>query len=335
MYRMICLLGFLLGAAEGYSQGERQHLGADMPFFEKQAEKYQEWLDKRGMGEALRVERVRFKRKQGLTDSTELELFLLLRADNIDTAFAKWWRLKQDFDTDSDSLEACLFRTFIHKMEIPEAQGNIQVYIRNKEGAYIKNNHIFIWSDNGVLQRQIRGGTTRAKSFEISVPYPISAAGKSKSAKVNAAAKRRSPDAVFNLILYHVRLNMLEHPRYRNELSDRRPHIENDSIRTATTFKFAVADMGREVMTNQSRYIWEQWFGLNTIAMERLTFAFEYLPSNADGGYTIKCSIDGKYGSGVFKPRSSAYEDMSPDFDDFFEKYKNDFRLKLQQILAP
>lgn len=303
-----------------------------MLFFEKQASEYQRWLDAKGYGAALKVERVRLKvNRNGTIDSTELELFLLLRATDADTAIAKWNRMKKDFDTADDSLEAILYRTFVHKMEIPDSQGNIQIYVRNKYASYIKDNHIWIWQENGRIVTEKRVAVTKAKSFEISVPYSVKQTGKGKSSKVSAS-KRRSANEVFDIVLKHVKNLMLEHPKYRKELNDRKPHIENDSARTATTLKFTVADMGKEVLTDQSRYIWETWVGINTIAMERLYFYFEYIPA-ADGGYSLKCTIDGKFGSGVFKPRTSGYMNMEPDFDDFFEKYKNDFRSKLQTVL--
>jgi len=310
---------------------QRDTLSPSMPFFEQKMPEYQHWLEAKGFDKVLKTERVRLKLDRNhQTDSTEIELFLLFTANNPDTAMAQWTRLKKDFDTDADSLEAILFRTFIHKMEMPETQGNIQIYVRDTMGNYVRNYHIFIWSEDGKVKSQ-NVGKSRFKSFEISIPYKIATTGKGKASKV-PAAKRRSPDMVFNLVLQQVQNTLINHPRYREELDDRRPKIESDSTRTANTFKFTVADMGKEVLTDQERSIWEPWVGINTIAMERLTFSFEYNPA-ADGGYSLKCVIDGKFGSGVFKPRTSGYMNMEPDFDDFFEKYKNDFRLRLLNML--
>ena len=313
---------------------QREDLSADLPFFEQKAAEYQRWIEAKGIGEVLEVERVRLKvDRNRKIDSTEIELFLLFKATDADTAMAKWDRLKKDFDTRADSLEAFLFRTFIHKMEIPETQGNIQIYIPSRETRYLRGTHIWIWWENGRIITQKVVGVNKSKEFEISIPYKVSKTGKGQSAKVKPP-KRRSPDAVFNRILRHVKTTMLDHPRYKTELNDRKPQIENDSLRTATTFKFTVANLGKEVLTNENRAWWENWVGINTIPMERLTFRFEYLPEPAPGkGYSLKCIIDGKFGSGVFKPRTSGYMNMEPDFDDFFEQYKNDFRLKLLNLL--
>lgn len=330
MLKPIFLSILLLSAVTVFAQREDLTLG--LPFFEQKTVEYQRWLDAKGLGAVLDVEHVRLKvDRNGQTDPTELEMFMLLKSTDADTAMAKWNRLKTDFDTDADSLEAYLFRTYIHMMEIPEVQGNIQIYVRDKYGRYVKGNHIWIWSENGLVVSEKKVAVSKAKSFEISVPYPVDKTGKGKSTKLSTD-KRRSANAVFDLILKHVKTAIIEHPRYQKELDDRRPRIESDSVRTATTFKFTVADLGREVLTDQNRWVWEKWVGVNTIAMERLSFQFEYIPA-ADGGYSLKCIIDGKFGSGVFKPRTSGYMNMEPDFDDFFEKYKNDFRLTLQRLL--
>ena len=327
------LLAFCLFACfSAHSQQQREDLSASMPFFEKKSTEYQRWLDAKGFGKVLKVEKVRLKvDRNRKVDPTELELFLLLNATDVDTAVAKWNRLKKDFDTEADSLEAYLYRTFIHEMEIPDSQGNIQIYVRDKHTNYIKDTHIWIWLENGRIVSEKKIAVTKAKSFEISVPYSVQQTGKGKASKV-PAKKRRSADAVFDLVLKHVKTSMLEHPRYRTEITDRKPRIDNDSVRTATTLKFTVADMGKEVLSDQTRYFWESWVGINTIAMERLTFQFEYVPAS-DGGYSLKCTIDGKFGSGVFKPRTTGYMNMEPDFDDFFERYKNDFRQKIQSLL--
>jgi hypothetical protein len=330
MLKHFLLTILLLSAIAATAQREDLTLG--LPFFEQKTAEYQRWLDAKGFGAVLTVERVRLKvDRNNQTDPTELEMFLLLKSTDADTAMAKWNRLKTDFDTDADSLEAYLFRTYVHMMEIPEAQGNIQIYVRDKYGSYVKDNHIWIWSENGLIVSEKKVAVSKAKSFEISVSYPVNKTGKGNSTKLSAA-KRRSANAVFDLILKHVKTAMLDHPRYQKELADRRPRIESDSVRTTTTFKFTVTDLGREVLTDQTRWVWEKWVGINTIAMERLSFQFEYIPA-ADGGYSLKCMVDGKFGSGLFKPRTSGYMNMEPDFDDFFEKYKNDFRLTLQRLL--
>lgn len=325
------LLGLLFAALPSHAQ--KENLSGSMDFFQKQTAEYQRWLDAKGLGKALKVDQTRFKKdKKGKIDNTELELLLLMESTDLDTAIGQWNQLKKEFDSDADSLEAFLYRAFVHKMEIPEAQGNIQVYIKDAKHKYIPCFYIWIWHENGRIATQKKIGACKDKKFEVSIPpYRPKTTGRGKTAKIGKS-QTRPANEVFDLILQHVRATMLEQPRYQTELKDRKPRIENDSARTATTFKFTIADLGKEVLTNQTRTIWEKWVGLNTIAMERLHFQFEYAPVRG-GGFTLKCIIDGKYGSGVFRPRTSGYLNMEPDFDDFFETYKNNFKTSLQKKL--
>jgi hypothetical protein len=321
LFSAVCVAAFAPGRAMA-----QQSFRDDMPFFEQKAAEYQQWLREKGLGSTLRVDKVQFKTtKTGTKDYSEVELLLLVNSFDVDTAIAQWTQLKRAFDSPADTLEHFLYRDFVHKMEIPAAQGNIQIYVKNRRGEYSPCFHVWIWVEKGRTFIEKKVGECKAKAFEVTVspPRPV-ATGRSKTAKVSKP-RTPPPHEVFNTILLHVRESMLDQARYRTELNDRKPRIESDSLRTATTFRFTVANLGKEVLTDQTRSVWERWVRINTIAMERLTFQFEYQPAAA-GAYNLKCTIDGKYGSGIFKPRTTGYMNMETDFDDFFERYKDNFR---------
>ncbi|AEE52510.1 hypothetical protein [Haliscomenobacter hydrossis] len=323
---------FFLSPALMFAQYE--DLSEDMPFFQQKAQEYQNWLENKSLSEALQVDHVQFKtfKDTGKKDYTELELILVLRTHDLDSAVGKWNSLKKSFDSPADSLEAFLYRSFIHKMEINPAKGNIQIYIQDADRQYIPCFYIWIWWKNGriVSQKQIQACKT--KSFEVLIPaYRVSNVGRGQTAKV-AQSQIKSPQRVFNLISSYIKSNLLQAPRYQDILNDRKPIIE-DSLREGNHYTFIVANLGKEVLSDQTRSFWEKWVGINTIAMERLCFQFDYSP-NPDGSFNLKCTIDGKYGSGIFKPRKSAYMNMDDDFDDFFELYKNKFRQALLKQLT-
>lgn len=115
------------------------------------------------------------------------------------------------------------------------------------------------------------------------------------------------------------------------ELYDSR--LEEDRQCTGWHQLKALVTEGKEELTDQTRTFWEKFVRINTIAVERLSFQFDYF-HNQNGGYQLRCSIDGKYGSGVFKPRKSGYLNMENDFDDLFETYKNNFRQALLKYLS-
>jgi hypothetical protein len=317
------------------------NLAKDLSFFVQKAPEFNKLLIDKGLNKYLQVDLVRMqplKDKSGKyigIDSTELELLLLLKTNDPDSALVMWQALKQGFDTPEDSLENFLYRTFVHQMEIPGVQGSVQIYIKNQDGFYSSTFYVWIWEDiDPILGRKVKSryvNGTRAKSFEITVqPTPTKTSGKGKSSKIVKPKVKTAPQ-VFETIRKYAIDSILQQPRYRTDVcNDRIPHFE-DSLRTANSFRFTLADLGQEVLKNQYRSFWERFWGYNSIAMERLSFQFEYYP--IDKGFILKCVIEGKYGSGVFKPRTTGYMNMETDFDDFFEQYKNQLRQELQKRL--
>jgi hypothetical protein len=333
--RLLTFLLAILLPLTAITQPKPENLAADMPFFENKAREYQQWLENKGFSKALKVETVQFKKdKNNQVDSTEIELLMALTATNVDSASGQWDQLKRDFDGPADTLDAYLYRTFVHKMEIPETQGNIQIYVRDPKGVYIPCFYVWIWSEDGrIVSLKKREGLCKDKKFEVTVPaYTIKTSGRGKTARVTKT-KARTADEVFKTVLQYVNETMINIPRYQTEVTDRHPSI-TDSSSTASRLVFTVADMGKEVLTNQNRSWWEKYVNVNTIAMERLEFKFEYRRATTnDNSFTLNCTIDGKYGSGIFKPRKNGYMNMENDFDDFFETYKNKFREGLTKRL--
>lgn len=307
----------------------------NMDFFQAKSAEYQKMIETKGLGELLKVDKVQFKQgKNGNIDYSELEMILLVKAFERDTASQMWNQMKMAFDSVStDSLESFLFDMFIHKMEIPDSQGNIQIYFRNHFGVRPSSFYILIWSEDGVIKSEAKLDIkSKSKEFELVIDTKkIASYGRGKINKVSTS-KVKSHHEVFNEILRFVKETKLEHPKYKYELLDRVPRIESDSFRTETMLKFTLANLGKEVLTDQSRYFWEKWVNLNSTAMERLTFRFEvnFLNNNS---FSLKCNIDGKYGSGLFKPRVNGYMNMEVDFDDFFNLYKDNFKIALKNYL--
>lgn len=318
---------------------QKENLARDFSFFEIKSKEFAIWLDKTGLGKSLEFDAVRMRplRNRRGIDSTELELLLLLRTHNPDSAIGIWEGLKRGFDTPEDSLENYLYRTFIHKMEIPGEQGSIRIYIKDTTGTYNSCFYIFIWQESDTIYGQkilseYRFRGCRTKSFEITVQPPqVKKAGTGKASKV-VRPKIKTANEVFEIIRKYVIDSLLNQHRYHTpDCNDRNPGFNSDSVRNSNSYRFTVKDLCREVLTDQHRSLWEQFWGYNTIAMERLAFQFEYYP--IQGGFILKCIIEGKYGSGVFKPRASGYMNMEPDFDDFFDSYKNRLRREIQKRL--
>jgi hypothetical protein len=327
----LCLAFILIGVHHSLL-AQKEDITGSMPFFQQRAQSYQNWLEAKGLNQVLHVDKVRFKRK----DKNELEMLFVLESTNLDSALGLWFTAKRGYDTPGDSLEHYLFRNFIHTMEIPDAQGNIQIYVKDERQQYIPCFHVFAWSESGLIKTLTKIDTCKGAGKELRVEVPAMQTIKKVKGKKTTITRTHTSEVVFNTILDYINTKLIEHPRYKtDELNDRTPSIEPGIERTATTLKFTVAGLGKEVLTNQNRSEWQKWVGINTIAMERLTFQFEYRARSASegGGFVLIGNINGKFGSGIFKPRTSGYIDMQPDFDDYLESYKNNLQEAIEKQL--
>ncbi|MCC6462654.1 MAG: hypothetical protein IT260_19455 [Saprospiraceae bacterium] len=294
----------------------------DLIFFQQKGTVYQQWLDKTGLGHAIHVTKVRLKK-----DSTELELLLHLNSTNLDTAIALWNRAKDDYTLRSGQLlEEKLFQTFTAFMEIPPAQGNVQVYVLDEDGAYIPCFYVGIWEEDGNIRTESKMRDCREKQIDINLkPLPLRKTVKGKSTEV---PRKLSSAQVFDSIEA-----FLKKKYTRTDCYDRRPELLVE-LRTESTLRISVSDLCRVVLTDEQKSLWcraVELLGMacNDIRRERLEFEFTYLSgSNSLGGRLV-----GKFGSGVYRPRKSGYLDMEPDFNDYLDNYHLKFQQELKTYL--
>lgn len=290
----------------------------DLAFFHQKAGVYQQWLDKTGLGNAIKVTKVRLKK-----ENTELELLLRVNAVDLDTAIALWNRAKDDYNlTAGHPLEEKLFRTFADFMEIPPEQGNVQVYVLDTDGAYVPCFFVGIWEEDGSIRTDARLRECRDRPLDISLqPMPLRKTTKGKSTEIR---RQLNSSQVFNAIEAFLRAQYT-----RTDCYDRRPELLVEK-RTETFLRVSISDLCRVVLTDEQKSIWCRTletvgWACNDVRRERLEFEFSYLSgSNQIGG-----RLTGKFGSGVYRPRKSGYMDMEPDFNDYLDT----FHLKFQQEL--
>lgn len=322
---IVLLFLLLLCQNELYAQ---EFLGDDLAFFQKKAELYQHWLDAKGMGELLNVDSVRLTR-----NGNELELFLSIQASDPDTATGLWRGLVEYFRTNTEEeLGTVLYQTFARLMEIPHAQGNVQIYIPNKDGfGYDKCFYVWFWAENGSVLEESRVNNCRGQDLKIPVTLPRASMMGGEGKEV--LYKRADARAVFEHILAYAKAHY-EQPK--EGCDNRQPQVEEEEM-TDYSLTFTVTDLCREVLTDEKESLWckfvKQWWGpCNDMRRERLEFTFNYIPT--DEGYLLTGSLTGKFGSGVYRPRKSGYMDMEPDFEeDFLEPYVIKFQKQLRVYL--
>lgn len=324
--RLTCLFPLLLLPALLAAQTE--DFSTNLGFFRKTTRQYQRWLDSTGLGRALRVDSFQLKK-----NNTELELLLLLRTSDPDTAVALWKGINRSFPergADTLALETELFETFARQMQIPPDNGNVQIYIRDRRGMYIPCFYVWIWREEGLLKTQERLNECRAKIFEVTInPIPVRPAARGKKTEV---VRKVQPNEVFDEILRFAREQYEVTPCY-----DRQPKVEVDYQKTRNnTLEFTVTDLCRVVLSEEKKSFWceiltKVGYPCNDARRERLVFSFHYIPT--DTGYQLQGRLQGLFGSGAYQPRVSGYMDMEPDFDDYLTAYVNGFQERLTKRL--
>lgn len=296
---------------------------SEQAFFEAQKAKYQRWLDKTGTGRYLKTHGLRL-----VNHNTELELFLVFKTLDPDTAAGQWVQLNRDFDQNlGASLSEELFDKFTHFMDLPAEQGNIQIHVLTPTGEIGPCLYIWLWEENGAVQQEEKLNNCRAKSFDVTVPaVKVKQLVKGKTTYV---AQHLRAEEVFDSIKAYAKKRYL-----RIEAPDRRPEIL-DWKNTSSRLKFTVEDLCKEVLADEEKSLWctlvEVLGGkCNDVTRERLEFEFEYDPDTGK----LHCDLTGKFGSGVYRPRqSSGWMSMEPDFETYLERYANKIGQDLEVYL--
>jgi hypothetical protein len=301
---------------------------ADKAFFQKTTPQYNRWLNAIGLSALMKVDKIEVKK-----NDTELEMHLLMTTHDVDTAVSQWRALRIELSkgkTDSTILEKTLFETFARQMQIPEEQGNIQIYVKDAKGQYIPCFAVFIWNENGDIKSQSRLNICKAKPLDVAVTLPPLQTTKGKT---TAVQRPLSSNAVFDKIQRFAREQFEKTTCY-----DRSPKVEVDYAKSkGNVLVFSVTDLCRVVLTNEDKSLWCKTYQLlggqcNDIRRERLIFTFNY-EANGTMGYRLTGELQGLFGSGAFKPRVSGYMDMEPDFNDYLTTYTNNFQGPLKDYL--
>ena len=297
-------------------------LTTDALFFEQQKEAYQRWLDHSGLGQVLRVETIK-------VEPNELALYLSFPYNDIDTIMVAWQKLKQTFDqTRPISLERQLFYKMVNLMEVRQTLANIQIYdtydLRKEplffRGIYFAEGNVKVETSDP--RSKIREVNIRPPSFE-----------EMKKTSVEAFKQRYSRNNVYNSIYEYAKA------RYERTVCDNRDPkvriLENEEV-----LRFEVFDLCKEVLIDDSnpllcRILQKLGHHCNWVKRELLVFTITY--KSLEDGFRLHIEIDGKYGSGYYdQVRRGGYLSMEIDFDDYLERYADEFKERLKsEILNP
>jgi len=293
-----------------FAQAQRITFSDDeISFFQARTNTYQRWLDQTGIGKVLQMDQLEMSK-----NNTSVGLWLTFKTADPDSAIGMWNQLRRDFSAASGrTMSDELFLKYIQFMEIPAAQGNVQIYLRQNDGTLNRCFFIFLYDHEGVTKTDEKLLDCKAKPFDVTIaPLTISKVTKGKTSTIT---KPLSSAEVFD------RISRYAHARYDKNLDGRYPKVEGEKI-SGNQFTFFVEDLSREVLTTEQKSIWcrtMEALGIqcNDITRERLEFDLRYDPDTG----RLSCELTGKFGSGVYRPREKGWMDMEPDFESDLKKY--------------
>jgi hypothetical protein len=318
---LIPFLALFIHLQATMSQAQDLDLSKDTPFFQKQAQAYQLWLDQSGLGSVLRVHLTEVQ-------PTGLALYLEFQYHNIDSIGVAWKTLKRKFDAErASTLEQTLFYKMVFLMDVPDTLANVQLYnTYDPAGTTLFFRGIFF--DGKKVQVDSSGSRAADASFTIQL----------KDFKGLTKAAKEPVNANISKSIVYQRIFSFAKRRYANKIqADRKPRLEvRDSLET---LRFEVKDLTREVLTDAEQPSWckflKKWgiTDCNWVKREMLAFLVDY-KETAPGTFFISITIDGKVGSGYYaKIRDNAYRTMDADFKPYLEKYAEKFRLEVRNYL--
>ncbi len=303
------------------------NLKQDLPFLQKKARLYQRWLDSKNLGKLIKVDSIHLAKS-----GNELELFLKLKEPNPGRAVGTWRGLQRSFQPSpsAKTLEASLFNTFVRFTEVDPSYANVQIYIPKGNG-YNGCFYVWAWEENGQPMRTNEFYGCMSQTINIEVPTPKFSTA---AAQTNTHVNRKAAAAdIFKAVQDFAKK---QYEINKENCEGRQPTVLAPEKQTNYYLEFYVEDLCREVLIDEKQSLWcdfvELWWGpCNDMRRERLEFQINL--NRGDDSYNLNIEITGKFGSGIYRPRTG-WMDMEPDFEEAFLKpYAKNFQRELKAYL--
>jgi hypothetical protein len=264
-----------------------QDLRDDQAFFEQQLPVFQSWLEETGLSPALQASRV-------VADSHKVALFLYLDYADRDTAISAWNRLRRDFQENSAlALEERLFFKMAFVLELPFGQAELRILNLPAYGQMPAVDGTIYY--DAAEEKVARKGVFRTEvKEEVFIPAFVLDTSYTRQLSLSC--------------------EMTEQLRYRlnQQLASRLKAYFEKKTDAQYVFVHNKNPVIVEVMNVKSEVIPAGWFGF-TNPNEHLLIIVDH--KSTAKGIRFFCTIDGKYGNGLLKPRTVAgFRDMSPEY---------------------
>jgi|GEM_PF-3059524 hypothetical protein len=296
----IAALGIILLSANSEGIAQSTDLRNDQVFFIQQQAVYQGWLEETGLNPALQVERIQ-------VDSHKVTLTLQFNYKDSDTATSAWNRLRQDFQENFGlALEERLFFKFSTVMEVKLEQAELRIINYPKYGELpVVDGTIYF--DSAFKKVARKGIFRKEEKSNVFIPSFILDTSFTKRLSMSDS------------------LNFTEQLQYKlnQELANRLRNYFEQKTDKKYVYLPNKNPIQLEVMNIKSEVIPAGWVSFNN-PNEHLVITIDHKITKK--GLDFFCTIDGKFGNGLFKPRSlRGFRDMSPNYKHELKRYTNEF----------
>ncbi len=300
---------------------QTEDLTQDTAFFKTQGLEYQRWLDHSGLGKSLRVRVVEVEPQQ-------VALYLEFPTTKVDSVRAYWETIKKDYGRLNTglTLEQALFYKMVYMMEVRQSYANVQLYDTYDtrvepcfyRGIYIKDGHLVVDSSG-------------CKSKKVDIYLSPSDLKGTKKPTLSEFRRKYTQEYVFEQVHEYAK------KRYEQQVCVKRyPKVSSIQI-DGNIMRFEVTDLCKEVLKDAKNddicaFLNRHVKPCNWIKREKLNFTFVY--QIHDGGFLLKCEIEGKVGSGFYdEVGRGGYLNMEIDFDGYLTDYATKFQNDLKEAL--
>ena len=307
---------FLIFGFSFFSISAQEDLTADSPFFQKQKDLYQRWLEHEGLSWALRVQDL-------LVEPDTLTLYLGFHSPDADTVFQVWQELKGTFDAQNSlTLEQHLFYKMVQMMEVEEPQAMVLLFnsydtSKDPDPCFVRG----IYFEEGQVQVGAHNCKSEIRDIFVDLPEMNTKSKVVESEFRDASGREEAFDKIYQYALKRFGSRACEGRHGRVYLR------EKDQV-----LRFEVKDLCKEVITESNQSLICRLLPIDCRERrEWLTFTITYLETRR--GFKLTCKIDAKVASGNFGQVSrGAYYDMEIDFDEYLKDYADSFKLELQDL---
>lgn len=311
---------FFVAATRLFAQGD---LTRDRAFFEEQAQVYQDWLERQGIGQHLFY-------KDMYIDPDTLLVYLEFAYEDRDSIISIWDQLKTSYEQNSAlTLEQRMFYQLAMLMQVEQEQLELmfaETYLPWKDRNF----------DRAISFNPATGkvevSENNPRSHKRTISFPASQLPKAPRNAVlpleGDSWEDRDRTHLFNIILHFA--DSLLSPQTCAERDPEFKMVEDEEV-----LRFRALNLCQVVLTDANKSFWGSLFGYNDIPRELLEFIIAYEPTYQ--GVKLEIEVIGKYGAGYYKEVDrGAYHDMTtnPRFEEIYLKeYADDFARELKAYL--